>query len=454
MQRRHTAWLLIFGLFMAVSLQAQADDVQMGKGSCMTCHKGTSPGLYRQWLGSKHATMGVTCYDCHKAEKTDPDAFKHGDYYIATLVTPKDCSQCHPTEFKQVDQSYHATAGEILESADAYLANVVGGSPAAIAGCEACHGNRVKIDPKSSNMLARESWPNSGVGRINPDGSKGSCNACHTRHSFSKAQARRPETCGKCHLGPDHPQKEIYEESKHGIAFFTNQDKMNLESDRWVVGEDYYEAPTCVTCHMGATKQQKSTHDVGLRLSWTLRPAISVHKEDWKEKRDNMKDVCQACHGKDFVEGHYYQFDGVVNLYNVKFATPATKIMEILKKNGALERKAEFANDIEWIYWELWHHEGRRARHGAAMMGPDYTWWEGIYEVAKHFYFELLPAAREYDDPEVNQFIDDLLTNDPMHNWMNASSDELKAKIKSGEMQKVYQDLFKETQATNAPDNY
>ena len=27
-----------------------------------------------------------------------------------------------------------------------------------------------------------------------------------------RAQARQPETCGKCHLGPDHPQKEIYEE--------------------------------------------------------------------------------------------------------------------------------------------------------------------------------------------------------------------------------------------------
>jgi hypothetical protein len=32
---------------------------------------------------------------------------------------------------------------------------------------------------------------------------------------FSKAQARQPEVCSKFHLGPDHPQKEVYEESKH-----------------------------------------------------------------------------------------------------------------------------------------------------------------------------------------------------------------------------------------------
>ncbi len=31
------------------------------------------------------------------------------------------------------------------------------------------------------------------IGRINPDGSRGSCSACHTRHSFSIAQERYGE---------------------------------------------------------------------------------------------------------------------------------------------------------------------------------------------------------------------------------------------------------------------
>jgi hypothetical protein len=34
----------------------------------------------------------------------------------------------------------------------------------------------------------------------------------------------------------------------------------------------------------------------------------------------------------------------------------------------------------------IWHHEGRRARHGTSMMGPDYTYWHGTYEVAKLLY--------------------------------------------------------------------
>ncbi len=75
-----------------------------------------------------------------------------------------------------------------------------------------------------------DTWPNSGIGRVNPDGSKGTCAACHGRHAFSSAQARQPENCGNCHMGPDHPQIEIYNESKHGIQFRAIIAKMNLDS--------------------------------------------------------------------------------------------------------------------------------------------------------------------------------------------------------------------------------
>jgi len=409
---------------------------------CVACHQEKNPGLYLQWKNSAHAENGVSCIDCHQANKEDVDAFAHNGATIATLVTPKDCGKCHAQIAEEASTSYHANAGEILESNDAYLAHAAGGQPVAIVGCVACHGSKVTIDPTSPNKLSAKDWPNSGIGRINPDGSKGSCNACHSRHSFSAALARQPENCGKCHLGPDHPQKEIYEESKHGIAFYSNVDKMNLDSKSWVVGKDYYEAPTCATCHMSATSNQVLTHDVGQRISWTLRPPVSKKKDNAEVKRQKMQDVCSNCHQQAFVDGHYYQYDALVNLYNEKFAKPATELMKIVRSEKLLESPAAFSNSIEWDYWELWHHEGRRARMGAAMMAPDYAWWNGIYEVAYNFYFKLIPEARQYNNPKVNAYIDNLLTNDPMHKWMSSNTGEIKKAIKSGQFQKIYSEMF------------
>jgi len=220
------------------------------------------------------------------------------------------------------------------------------------------------------------------------------------------AQARRPEACGKCHLGPDHPQKEIYEESKHGINFQANVDRLNLNSSKWIVGEDYDAAPTCATCHMSATSELPVTHDVGDRISWTLRPAISEkidaqaikagkETKSWQDRRADMQAVCSACHTSSMIDNFYQQFDSLVELYNDKFARPGKKLMDTLNAQGVMTPVA-FDEKIEWTWFYLWHHEGRRARHGAAMMAPDYTQWHGMYEVAERFYMELIPEYNEY----------------------------------------------------------
>ncbi len=437
--RYRSGWFLVWMCLFCTLLFA--GDKEDTSARCLACHKENTPGLYQQWLNSAHSEYGVTCLACHRAEKEDADAFLHHDAYVAAIVTPKDCGECHTTEKQQVENSYHAQAGKILESNDAYLAHVAGGHPVAIQGCESCHGAKVKVDPSAANKLSPLTWPNSGIGRINPDGSLGSCNACHSRHAFTKVQSRQPESCSKCHLGPDHPQKEVYEASKHGNAYYTQVDKMNLAAERWIVGEDYYAAPTCATCHMSASPEQAFTHDVGERISWTLRPVVSTKKENWRQRRENMRRVCRNCHAGSFVHGHYVQFDATVRLYNEKFAEPAMDVMDIYRRKK-IGTPAAFSNTIEWTFWELWHHEGRRARHGASMMGPDYTWWHGMYEVAKHFYFKFIPQARQLDDPEINKYLDDLPANDPMHQWLNEQTPDLKQKIRSGKMQDIYEKMF------------
>jgi len=413
---------------------------------CASCHAKENPGIYQQWGQSKHYGGNVGCYECHKANPGDPDAIRHKDMLISVIVSPKKCATCHAREVEQFDKSHHSTAALILNSLDNVLAEVVEGSihgamalngesAVAVQGCWQCHGGVVKVLP--DGKLDPATWPNSGIGRINPDGSKGSCNACHQRHSFSAAQARQPETCGKCHLGPDHPQKEIYEESKHGIAYRANIDKMNLSSPKWIPGQDYTAAPTCATCHMSATATLPVTHDIGSRITWNLRLPISERIDakairegksvkPWADREKDMRQVCTSCHSVSWVDNWYVQYNSVITTYNEKFAKPGAAIMKALRE-AKLITPTEFDEKIEWTWFYLWHHEGRRARHGAAMQAPDYVQWHGFYEVAEKFYTGMIPEAREIaqhalqtgkkaEADSVDKVIDDIL-NRPEHMW-------------------------------------
>jgi len=158
----------------------------------------------------------------------------------------------------------------------------------------------------------------------------------------------------------------------------------------------------------------------------------------WQQRRDKMKQVCAACHAPDMIDGHYKQFDDVVDLYNDKFAKPLAAMMKELQDKGYITA-APFDEEIEWTWFEIWHHEGRRARHGASMSGPDYTWWHGMYEVSKHTYTKWIPEMREVvrkkDGNE--KFADELLAKyfKPIvgHDWyFNGISKDSIDKVRKG----------------------
>jgi len=409
---------------------------------CVDCHAIETPVITQQWADSTHGIKDVGCVDCHTAKEGEVDAFKHEGYWIATIVTPNDCGRCHEEVSKEFQGSHHASAGKIMASLDNVLGEFAEGTYAAVNGCWQCHGSVVKLQLDEEGLVERrdngapiydhKTWPNTGVGRLNLDGSRGACSACHSRHSFSRRIARMPDNCGKCHMGPDHPQKEIYDESKHGIAFYANVDKMNLDQKEWVAGVDYYAAPTCATCHMSATKSQPITHDPGKRLSWTLRPPVSVRQDDWERKKSAMQEVCAACHIRSFYEGFYKQFDGAVDLYNRKFAKPGALLMALLYKNKKLT-PIPFDEELEWTWFRLWHHEGRRARHGASMQGPDYTQWHGFFEVAETFYTKFLHQVEEaaQGDKTILDKMEELLSTED-HQWRHG-------KLREGMMERIHE---------------
>jgi hypothetical protein len=124
----------------------------------------------------------------------------------------------------------------------------------------------------------------------------------------------------------------------------------------------------------------------------------------WETRRNNMKDVCINCHNIKFVDNFYMQYDSLIDLYHEKFAKPGLALYNAAQP---LLKQPKFSNNIDFVWFEIWHHEGRRARHGVSMMGPDYTHWHGTYEIARNFYTEYIPELQELaehnlhsDDPE------------------------------------------------------
>ncbi len=498
-------WMEVLRKQQEAGLTAHHVAVPASSAACVKCHSELTPGIIDHWEGSTHAEKGVGCVECHQANEGEADAFKHFGATIATVVTPLDCSKCHPKEATEFQHSHHAKAGNILNSLDNILAETVEGSripfnphsktpgkdvtlvngmASVNSGCKQCHGskvalmgtdgssitfedlqpdekgmptnqeafNRIKRNADNQPVLVAATWPNTGIGRLNLDGSLGSCSACHSRHDFSPRRARQPENCGKCHLGPDHPQKEIYDESKHGVAFRDLREHMNLDSEDWILGEDYSQAPTCATCHMSANSRDRNvTHDPGTRISWTNRPPISLVMDTdknhavikstdpaerqklladggdtWQSKRDRMKQVCLHCHSNNYINGFYKQYDDFVINFNEKFAKPGKAIIGSLREANLISA-TQFDEEIEWTWFYLWHHEGRRARHGASMMAPDYAHWHGMYEVAERFYMELIPQAKELAEHAVENgnaeageavlgTIQDILDR-PEHKW-------------------------------------
>ena len=451
----------ILGLFTSASVLAakvtlDPDSWGAEEGqACVDCHSKSSAGLARQWKDSAHAKANVNCFDCHQAYEDDPDAIEHEGSVIATIVSPKDCGRCHETEFKEQKGSVHTKAVSIISNRMPALSEHFGSSSINDAGCSKCHGSEVKV--RGDGTLDPATWPNSGIGRINPDGSVGSCSSCHGRHQFSKAQAREPGACVYCHSGPDSPDKEIYESSKHGMMFEANRSEMNMQSDHWVVGKDYSAAPTCVTCHMGAAGKMKSTHDVGMRDAWNLNAAVSVQQylvifEDGdkrelstsdplpkrgesitkldgtmgkvkavaspKRRRQAMTKTCLECHSKAFANNAMRQFDKVVELFNEKYGKPAQAIMQELYSDNLLT-PLPFDEPLEMTYWKLWHNSGTLARHAAAMGSPSMT-WKGINDVGSDFYGKFLDQVRSVAGAEKgNALIRQHVNDSEHHDWLN-----------------------------------
>ena len=276
---------IFFLLFIVLTSFKLNDNPEISSetADCISCHETVTPGIVADWRTSLHSHNSFTiasaksdlekrvssesvpaklqnvvvgCYECHGLNtENHKDNFEHFGYSINIVVSPNDCAVCHKTEVAQYQHSKKAHALENLRDNPVFsaLVNTIIGVKTfgenkitSLDGshftqnetCYACHGMEIKVEGTKTissdlgdvEIPVLKDWPNQGVGRMNPDGSLGSCTPCHPRHSFSIEVARDPRTCAQCHLEPDVPAYNIYKESKHGNIFESSEGKWNLEN--------------------------------------------------------------------------------------------------------------------------------------------------------------------------------------------------------------------------------
>jgi hydroxylamine dehydrogenase len=353
------------------------------KDACVECHQKTSPGILEQYGKSSMATAKVTCRDCHQVNKDYPGSVLHEGTYVLQAPTTAMCQKCHPTEVAQYNQSRHSIPAWVA------VAGSNGMSQAMLTAYQSIPEGTFAPDSSRNAIAALEGGDVTkfacetchSIGKPAADNSIGRCQTCHIRHEFSLEQARKPETCNACHIGPDHPQWEIYQESMHGVAYQTSGASWNWDADPGTLTVKDFPAPTCSTCHISGFGGTTTTHDVGERLTWYLFAPISQRRPAWEANKTRMQSVCLECHNQNFVDTLYTNADKATESINTSI-TESNAIMQPLKDQKILT-DAPFDQPIDFTYFEVWHHWGRTAKFGTWMQGADYVQWHGAYEILK-----------------------------------------------------------------------
>ena len=454
--------LLVFAVFYPVYTGADDDTpVSMETEICLSCHVMSTPGIVADWRTSMHSKVSlesalqkdthsrrisidsmpadfadtvVGCAECHMLNTdSHKDSFEHNGYTIQVVVSPDDCATCHPEERSQYADNVMSLAYNNLMNNPVYkdLVNHVNqvelqtDSQIEITesdACLHCHGTIIEvkgIENKETSMgdmdfPVLKGWPSVGVGRINPDGSKGACTSCHPRHGFRIEVARSPETCAECHKGPDVPAYKVYKVSKHGNIYGSiGMKEWDFHNVPWKVGEDFT-APTCATCHVSklATPDGdiviERTHQMSDRAAYRLfgpifavphpkgsstNPIKSpsglpipadldgalatdylIDADEMKVRNDRMKSICRSCHAVDWVEGHFAKLDNSVETTNKVMLETNGVLIDAWTSglaNGLDKDDSIFNESIERMWIEQWLFYANSVRFASAMGGAD-----------------------------------------------------------------------------------
>jgi hydroxylamine dehydrogenase len=371
---------------------------------CVKCHMTVTPNIVSDWEMSLHKKNDVGCEACHGDGHTSAK-----DVDKVLTITAKTCADCHETQVAQFTKGKHALSWASYKAMPTTHA-----LPMALAdgmkGCGGCH----KIGLKTDEEVAALKKAGSVFGHA-------SCDACHTRHTFSTVEAKQPQACQTCHMGFDHPQWEMWSASKHGVRYLLKQNGTLPATTP---------APTCQNCHMSDGNHEVRTPwgFLAVRLplpedpQWkadqvTILQALGVldpegnptgrldvvkaadvarlTQESFDAERAKIVKVCSDCHSENFAKGEIAKGDDMIREADHLLAE-GIRVIAGLYKDGVLPKPESYAypfpdlltfhdapTTIEQTLFAMHLEHRMRAFQGTFHANPDYALWYGWSEMVR-----------------------------------------------------------------------
>ena len=386
--------------------------------NCVECHRKITPNIVSDWQLSRHRQQEIDCVQCHGSlHSSAEDAVK------ASIPTAQTCAPCHQDRVKQFKAGKHALAWAAMKAMPSFHSQ-----PAPLTegmkGCGGCHKIGLKTDADLKELK-----------KDSPGFGTASCDACHTRHTFSLKEARQPQACQTCHAGFDHPQWEMYSGSKHGVRFLLKQANILPENTP---------APTCQTCHMEGGNHEVRTAWGFLAIrgqalktpegflafplqmpegeNWiadrrTILQALGVldpegdgtprrsvfqaadvvrmTQEAWRKEREKMVETCHRCHSINFVKAELGKGDQMIREAD-RLMAEAVRVVASLYKDGVLTKPKSYTfafpdllnfhdapTVIENKLFVMFMEHRMRTFQGTFHANPDYALWYGWSELRR-----------------------------------------------------------------------
>jgi hydroxylamine dehydrogenase len=354
--------LLVLVAMSSFCLTAAAEE-------CLPCHREKTPAAVAQWAASAHGRAGIGCDRCHGK---DHQKIEKGE----ARVDMKICGPCHQRALAEHQSSRH---GMGLHSGWGCTRNLANRDPKE---CLFCH-EEGSTAVKSGVQCARFLKQSSAMGELGCNrchSVENSCASCHTNHGTELKIVRDPASCAKCHMGPDHPQWEMWQTSLHGTLYGT----------LGAAG-----GPTCQTCHM-----PKGSHDVSRGITMSSG-GVPYPADKAKPARQEMISICSQCHASGLAARDLASSDEIRS-QSLAIVKEAEKLIVDLHDRSLLDPMPaqrpphplsgqqlvldsqmlyEDSSHIERLLFKMKKYDYAKTIKGAYHQNPAYTHWYGNAEL-------------------------------------------------------------------------